>query len=103
MGWLYHMDFHLADPLADALHGLRAAGVKLYAAEEHFRNPVSPHLPRADRNWALILGHEDRGVSEESIALSHERICVPQRGGESLNVAHAAAICLYELSRHMDS
>ena len=27
---------------------------------------------------------------------------VPSRQGESLNVAHASAICLYELSRDMD-
>lgn len=103
MGWLYDMDFHLAHPLSTALQNLRAKGVKLYAAEEHFPEPVAPHMPRGDRNWGLIVGHEDQGVSAESIGLSQACIRVPQRKGESLNVAHATAICLYELSRHMDT
>lgn len=101
MGWLYHMDFHLADPLADALKEMKDLGVRVYVAEDHFKKAVQPH-PVGKRNWALIVGHEDNGASAESLALADERVCVPQRQGESLNVAHAAAICLYELSRHMD-
>jgi RNA methyltransferase, TrmH family len=45
-------------------------------------------------NWAL--GHEGQGVSEalEALAQAHVRIAQPG-GQESLNVAAAAAICLY--------
>jgi RNA methyltransferase, TrmH family len=45
-------------------------------------------------NWAM--GHEGQGVSEalESLAKVHVRIAQPG-GQESLNVAAAAAICLY--------
>eukprot|EP00927_Polykrikos_kofoidii_P063154 TRINITY_DN57978_c0_g1_i1.p1 TRINITY_DN57978_c0_g1~~TRINITY_DN57978_c0_g1_i1.p1 ORF type:complete len:416 (+),score=45.71 TRINITY_DN57978_c0_g1_i1:80-1327(+) len=100
MGWLYHMDFHLGEPLSDALHELRARGVSVYAAEEHFSSPVAPHKPCENADWALAVGHEDIGVSAEVAALCDFRICVPQARGESLNVAHAAAICIYELGRH---
>jgi len=101
MGWLYFMDFHLTDALPSALETLRKSGVRIYAAEDYFATPVAPHEPAGDRSWALILGREDKGVSPAAIAASDTCVCVPQRQGESLNVAHAASICLYELSKHM--
>jgi len=100
MGWLYHMDFHVAEPLTDALHSIQESGVRVYAAENQFDNAVAPHQPPGDRNWALVVGHEDVGVSAEILKLSDSLVCVPSQRGESLNVAHATAICLYELGRH---
>ncbi|CAE8634787.1 unnamed protein product [Polarella glacialis] len=102
-GWLYHAEFHLAESVPVALEQLRDMGVRLYAAEEFFPVPVSPHRPGHgdSRNWALVLGAEDRGVSSEALALCDEGISVPQKRGASLNVATAATLCLHELSRHM--
>jgi len=91
------MDFHAADDLPAALQELRSAGVQVYAAEQFFPVPVAPHC---DARWALVVGHEDRGVSAEVIAASDVCVQIPQKEGESLNVAHAAAICMYELARH---
>lgn len=51
--------------------------------------------------WAL--GHEGQGVSDGLMALAAVKVRIDQPGGEeSLNVAAAAAICLYasSLSRH---
>ena len=51
--------------------------------------------------WAL--GHEGQGVREELMSQASLRVRIDQPGGEeSLNVAAAAAICLYasSLSRH---
>ncbi len=56
-------------------------------------------LPRAKlpRACAWVFGHEGQGVSPELAAMAAVRVCIPQPGGqESLNVAAAAAICLYE-------
>ncbi|CAK9003690.1 23S rRNA (guanosine-2'-O-)-methyltransferase RlmB (23S rRNA (guanosine2251 2'-O)-methyltransferase) (23S rRNA Gm2251 2'-O-methyltransferase) [Durusdinium trenchii] len=102
MGWLYFMDFFLGEPMVEALKELRERGCHIYCAEDHFAEAVKPHGPSGKRNWALIVGHEQLGVSKECIAMSDTCISVPSRQGESLNVAHAAAICLYELSRHME-
>jgi len=44
--------------------------------------------------WAF--GAEGAGLSAELIAKAAERVTIPMAGGESLNVAAAAAICLYE-------
>ena len=46
---------------------------------------------------AWLLGHEGRGVSARLLAACAAVVRIPQPGGEeSLNVAAAAAICLYE-------
>ena len=49
---------------------------------------------------ALVLGSEGAGVSEALAKMATQRIKIPmQQGIESLNVGHAAAICLYEIKR----
>jgi RNA methyltransferase, TrmH family len=44
--------------------------------------------------WAF--GAEGAGLSAAVLARAAERVTIPMAGGESLNVAAAAAICLYE-------
>jgi RNA methyltransferase, TrmH family len=47
-----------------------------------------------------VFGHEGQGVADELLARCAMTVRVPQPGGEeSLNVAAAAAICLYESMR----
>ena len=49
---------------------------------------------------ALVFGNEGGGVSAELRAAAGERVCIPTPGRiESLNVAAAAAICLFERVR----
>ncbi|MBM3388000.1 MAG: RNA methyltransferase [Betaproteobacteria bacterium] len=51
---------------------------------------------------AWVFGHEGQGVDSELCAMARYRVCIPQPGGqESLNVAAAAAICLYEAARRL--
>ncbi len=47
-----------------------------------------------------VMGHEGQGVSNEMMRRCSMTVRIPQPGGEeSLNVAAAAAICLYESAR----
>ena len=49
---------------------------------------------------ALLIGNEGAGLSEELLALASHRVKISMPGGmESLNVAAAAAICLFERVR----
>ncbi len=49
---------------------------------------------------AWLLGHEGQGVSASLLARCTQVLRIPQPGGEeSLNVAAAAAVCLYESAR----
>lgn len=49
---------------------------------------------------AWVLGHEGRGIEPALLASCAVQVAIPQPGGqESLNVAAAGAICLYETVR----
>lgn len=67
---------------------------------------TSSHAPQALHELALpspcawVLGHEGQGVAPELLAQCALQLRIPQPGGEeSLNVAAAAAVCLYESAR----
>lgn len=52
------------------------------------------------RDWALILGNEARGISRKAFSLAQEVISIPMSdASESLNVASAAAVFLFEARR----
>lgn len=55
-------------------------------------------LPKANLSGriAWAFGSEGAGLSAAVLAKAAERVTIPMAGGESLNVAAAAAICLYE-------
>ena len=58
------------------------------------------HEARLGDSVCLALGHEDRGLSAGVLAACDEVVFIPQLGKVgSLNVAHAAAIALYEVRR----
>jgi len=66
---------------------------------------TSPHAEKSLRETMLprpcawVFGHEGQGVAPELAARCALTVRIPQPGGqESLNVAAAAAICLYESS-----
>jgi TrmH family RNA methyltransferase len=52
------------------------------------------------RRLALVIGNEGAGLSDGLAALATRRVSIPMPGGmESLNVAAAAAVCLFEFVR----
>ena len=54
----------------------------------------------APERLALVVGNEGAGVSPALRALAHQQVAIPlARGAESLNVAVAAGILLYEARR----
>jgi RNA methyltransferase, TrmH family len=59
-------------------------------------------LPELDSGTGvvLVLGAEREGLPAEVLTSCEERVSIPQPGGgDSLNVAMAGAIALYELAR----
>jgi TrmH family RNA methyltransferase len=90
-----HFGLHLLEGLeASALSGLC---VPLLVTSSHEGSP----LQQARLPWpcAWVMGHEGQGVDAGLMAKAMQRVRIPQPGGEeSLNVAAAAAICLYASS-----
>jgi RNA methyltransferase, TrmH family len=63
--------------------------------------PVQEADLRGRLGW--IFGSEGKGVSEALVARVAHRVTIPMaQGAESLNVAAAAAICLYEARRQLN-
>ena len=61
---------------------------------------VDLHRARLPTPCAWVLGHEGQGVSDAVRQRCALQLRIPQPGGEeSLNVAAAAAVCLYESMR----
>jgi TrmH family RNA methyltransferase len=77
---------------------LQALRVPLLATSSHAVQAVHEAELPAPAAW--VLGHEGQGVREALLARCALTLRIPQPGGEeSLNVAAAAAVCLYEAAR----
>jgi len=91
-----HFGLRLIEGLAAA--DLAALAVPLVATSSHAGQPL--HRVALPSPCAWVMGHEGQGVSAELMARCALTVGIPQPGGEeSLNVAAAAAICLYESER----
>ena len=91
-----HFALHLVEGAdGSALDGL---GVPLLATDAR----AGGALPAAalPDPCAWVFGHEGQGISAALLQRCEHRVHIPQPGGEeSLNVAAAAAVCLYESMR----
>ena len=91
-----HFALQLAE-VADA-SALDRLSLPLVATSSH----AAQALHEVELPWpcAWVMGHEGQGVSPELMARCALALRIPQPGGEeSLNVAAAAAVCLYESAR----
>ena len=82
------------DPV-DLVGTLRGSGLQVLATTLDGTAP----LPSVDlsRPTAWLFGSEAHGLSPEVAAAADTQVAIPMRGSaESLNVAAAAAICLYQ-------
>jgi TrmH family RNA methyltransferase len=91
-----HFALHLVEQASPA--DLTQLAVPLVATSSHTDQILpSAALPEP---CAWVMGHEGQGVGESVMVQCALAVAIPQPGGEeSLNVAAAAAICLYESLR----
>ena len=81
-----------------AVTALRAAGLQVLAATVDGETPLDEAGLETPTAW--LFGSESHGLSAEVAAHADHRVRIPMSGGaESLNVAAAAAICLYQSAR----
>ena len=86
-------------PAQAMLHGLADAGFEIWGLSPRGEVPVSA-IPAA-RRIALVLGTEGEGLPQGILA-SFRTARIPQRPGlDSLNVATASGIALYEIASAM--
>lgn len=98
MGSTFRLAVSARVPLLRAAEHARAEGIRLLATVPRGGTP----LPDCDltRPSAILLGGEGPGLPDDLVHLTDEHVTIPMRHPvESLNVAIAAALILYEASR----
>ncbi len=87
----------------DAVDALRQAGYVVCAVEQvHGSVSLDRFRVKPGEKYALVFGHEVKGVSQEVVDHSNLCIEIPQSGTKhSLNVANSAAILLWDLYRQL--
>jgi TrmH family RNA methyltransferase len=98
MGSTLRVPVATGQPLATVIDHARRHGIRVLATAPR----GGTALPAADLRvpCAILLGGEGSGLAASVIAAADDRLTIPMRAGiESLNVAVAAAIVLYEASR----
>lgn len=98
VGSLFHLPIVVSVGLAEAVAAAREAGVRVLAADARGARNIAEALEAGELGGATawLFGNEARGLSNEARAMADAVVRVPIHGrAESLNLATAAAVCLY--------
>ncbi|MGW2746355.1 TrmH family RNA methyltransferase [Streptomyces sp. NPDC001450] len=102
VGSLFHLPVAVGVPVEQAVAGLKGAGVRILAADGAGDRDLDEELDKGTMGGptAWVFGNEAWGLPEETRALADAVVRVPIHGkAESLNLATAAAVCLYASAR----
>jgi TrmH family RNA methyltransferase len=97
-GSIFHVPLVRAVATSDAIGTLRERGFRTFAMDAH----GSENLYGLDLGGkvAFVFGNEAHGLPQDVVRLADATVRVPQAGGaESLNLAAAATVCLFEWAR----
>jgi len=99
--WTYEPD------TLEAVQRLKARGYTVFAVEQAHGSTPLQHLDSLmacarEKKFAVILGHEVKGVQQEVVDAAEGCIELPQFGTKhSLNVSVAAGIVIWEFARKL--
>lgn len=97
-GSLFHVPVAISLDLAAVIERARGAGVQVLAADIKGTDLLEARTAGVlAEPTAWVFGNEARGLTDENLALVDQSIAVPIYGhAESMNLATAASVCLYE-------
>jgi TrmH family RNA methyltransferase len=100
-GSLFHLPVVAGADLAAAITDLRQAGLQVIAADGSANRLLdAADAPDLSRPTAWLFGNEAWGLPASLLSLADSVVAVPIYGkAESLNLAAAAAVCLYASAR----
>jgi TrmH family RNA methyltransferase len=101
-GSLFHLPLAAGVPIDLTVNALKARGLTVLAADGHGALDLDTAIDdgRLDGPTAWLFGNEAWGLPPETRALADAVVRVPIHGAaESLNLATAAAVCLYASAR----
>ena len=95
-GSLFHVPVAVMPELDAVLQRVRAGGLQVLAADIKGEDLLAARGSLAAPT-AWLFGNEARGLTDEQLAMADRAITVPIYGkAESMNLATAASVCLYE-------
>jgi RNA methyltransferase, TrmH family len=101
-GSLFHLPVVRDVPVGEAVDSLRQRGLRVVAATADGEAAV--YETNLNRPTAVLFGNEAWGLPPEVTALADESVRIPIRGrSESLNLAAAAALFMFESARQRDA
>lgn len=84
----------------EAIKKLQSENIPIWALETE-KNASDFQKIEYPQELAIIVGHETEGISKDILKISDKIIYIPMRGKKnSLNVANATSIFLYEATRN---
>lgn len=97
-GSIFHLPVAVGAELTSVLERARSAGMSVLAADVRGDDLLAARLDGSlSGPTAWLFGNEARGLTDEHVALADRGITVPIYGhAESMNLATAASVCLYE-------
>lgn len=101
-GSLFHLPVVVGVPVTEAITQLRAAGAGVLAADGSGERDLdsAARTGELDHPVAWVFGNEAWGLPKDVVAATDGAVRVPIYGAaESLNLATAAAVCLYTTAR----
>ncbi len=100
VGSLFHLPLARVGDPAEAVSAAQAAGLVVLAAEGRGEVDLFDAEQILARPTAWLFGNEAWGLPDDLAALADHRVAIPIHGrAESLNLATAAAVCLYASAR----
>ena len=84
---------------SDAVDQLKSKGVVVLAIEQaEGSTSLSDFTPKPNTTYALVFGHEVKGVSQEIVSTANQVLEIPQEGTKhSLNVSVSVGLVVWEL------
>lgn len=101
-GSLFHLALATEPDAGTVVHQLRSAGLQVLAADGDGDVDLDDATDRGvlEAPTAWLFGNEAHGLPDALAALADHRVRIPIHGrAESLNLATAAAVCLYASAR----
>lgn len=97
-GSIFHVPVAVGATLADVIGRASAAGLQILAADTKGDDLLAVRTEGLLAHpTAWVFGNEARGLGDDDLALADRAVTVPIYGhAESMNLATAASVCLYE-------
>ncbi|MCK9407906.1 MAG: RNA methyltransferase [Bacteroidetes bacterium] len=101
MGNIFQLPVIYIRNTTEEIRLLQESGIRFIAAHPHSSSVKIQQSKKAEK-CCIVLGAEGHGISSEVLGLCDEFVTIPMRPGvDSLNVASASAVLLWELQKTM--